>query len=133
MRMDSCDALQLLHDFAIAPDLIYIDACHHFEGAYRDIATAVRLFPRAHIVGDDWDYEGVRKAAQTVARENGLELFVQSHKCWTYSKSVVAPAIQAKAVRERKEAAASSRLEEEAKKLRSMSFADKLKLIRKKS
>ena len=67
--MDSCEAMQLLHRISMLPDIVYVDACHHYEGAYRDVNTAMSMFPRAHIIGDDWDYDDVRKAAQAMRKD----------------------------------------------------------------
>lgn len=38
----------------ISPDVIYIDADHHYEPAKEDISTALKLFPDAVLVGDDY-------------------------------------------------------------------------------
>ena len=38
----------------ISPDVIYIDADHHYEPAKEDISTALELFPQATLVGDDY-------------------------------------------------------------------------------
>jgi len=70
----------------IAPDLIYVDADHHYAPARRDIEACVRAFPKAHIVGDDYDYEEVRKAAHDLADEHGLQVHAEGGKCWTFSK-----------------------------------------------
>ena len=130
IRMDSCDAMQLLHDNSVSPDIIYVDANHHYPGAYRDIATAVKLFPHAHIIGDDWDYEGVRKAVQAVARENKLDIHVQSSKCWTFSKAITQAKLKIKDEHMRKEAEISSKQEKHTKNLKSMSFAETLEYYR---
>ena len=126
MKMDSCVAMQLLHDHNILPDIIYVDACHHYEGAYRDINTAVTLFPQAHIIGDDWDYEGVRTAAQTIARERGFGICAHSNKCWTFSKSIAQKGLKRKAEQERAETEARKKEEEYANGLKSMSFSQLL-------
>ena len=42
MKMDGCEAMILLKSKDITPDIIYIDASHHYEGVIRDI-TVVSL------------------------------------------------------------------------------------------
>ena len=39
---------------------------------YVPTSRALELFPEAKVVGDDWDWEGVRRAVQDVCRERGL-------------------------------------------------------------
>lgn len=87
MKMDGCEGLELLASWGISPHLIYIDASHHYESVYKDVSTAIRLFPSAHIVGDDWDYKDVRRAVIDVANLSGKEIFEVGYKCWTYSKA----------------------------------------------
>jgi len=73
LRMTTLEALHLLAHENIAPDLIYIDAAHDFESVIEDIRTARQLFPKALLVGDDWAAEGVQRAVETAAKEEGLE------------------------------------------------------------
>ncbi|CAM9860575.1 unnamed protein product, partial [Ectocarpus fasciculatus] len=86
MHMDAIDGLVLLKSAGVKPDLIYVDASHHYDGVYRDIKKTLELFPDAHIVGDDYDYPDVRRAVQDCAKENKLEVFESGNKCWTYSR-----------------------------------------------
>jgi hypothetical protein len=86
MKMDGCEALRILHAAGVKPQLIYIDASHHYEGVVRDISTALELFPDADIVGDDWDYPDVQRAVKECGQRAGLEIFDIGYKCWTYSK-----------------------------------------------
>jgi hypothetical protein len=58
---------------------------HHYEPALGDINNCVTYFPGAAIVGDDWDYPDVRRAAKEVAARNGLRIHAEQNKCWTYS------------------------------------------------
>jgi hypothetical protein len=70
----------------LQPDLVYVDADHHHAAAKRDIEAALAFFPDAHIVGDDWDYSGVRRAATELAAAYGRRVHAQDGKCWTYSQ-----------------------------------------------
>ena len=84
MKMDGCEALQILKGMDVTPDLIYIDASHHYEGVMKDVSMAINLFPSAHIVGDDWEYPDVQRAVKDCARRFRLSIFVEDNKCWTY-------------------------------------------------
>lgn len=86
MRMDSCAALRILKEINISPDLIYVDANHHYQPVLDDVSLCVELFPDALIVGDDWHYEEVQRAVKEVAAKHGKELYVHGLHCWTYSK-----------------------------------------------
>jgi hypothetical protein len=44
----------------ITPDLVYIDASHARADVAEDVEAALRYFPRASIVGDDWTWDSVR-------------------------------------------------------------------------
>jgi len=86
MRMDSCAALRILKEIGVSPDLIYVDANHHYQPVLDDVSLCVELFPDALIVGDDWHYEEVQRAVKEVADKHGKELYVHGSHCWTYSK-----------------------------------------------
>ncbi len=75
LKARSVDGLKLIAELGISPDLIYIDADHSYEGAYADITSAHRIFPKATLIGDDFDWPGVRQAAVQAAHENdaGIE------------------------------------------------------------
>ena len=61
---------------------MYIDADHHYDGAYKDVRSTLEKFPKAIIVGDDWDYVDVRRAAKELSEEFGRDLYVEQGKCW---------------------------------------------------
>ena len=67
MKMDGCEA-QILKEMGVEPDLLYIDASHHYDGVMKDVSTAIDLFPSAHIVGDDWEYPDVQRAVKDCAQ-----------------------------------------------------------------
>jgi len=69
MREDSTTALSIIHDMGFEPDLLYIDAAHDYEGAYADISAALKYFPKAAIVGDDWSRGGVKEAVRRCMKE----------------------------------------------------------------
>ena len=86
MRMDAVEGLKILKKLGVHPDLVYVDASHHYEGVHRDITVTLDLFPDAHIVGDDYDYPDVRRAVQECARQHKLDVYEAGNKCWTYSR-----------------------------------------------
>jgi predicted O-methyltransferase YrrM len=77
LRMPTLDGLEQVARYGLCPDLIFVDASHAYEAVKADLETARRLFPRAALVGDDWDWDGVRQAVSEVAREQSLKL--QTH------------------------------------------------------
>jgi len=54
LRGCSPTALQVVADFGVQPDLVFIDGQHDYESAKADIETCHRLFPDAILTGDDW-------------------------------------------------------------------------------
>lgn len=72
LRMGSVAGLRAVAQAGLAPDAIYIDADHSFKSVVADLTAALDLFPSAVIVGDDWDWEEVRKAVEAVLAPRGL-------------------------------------------------------------
>ncbi|WP_174301849.1 class I SAM-dependent methyltransferase [Caulobacter sp. S45] len=65
------NAAYILKEKGIKPDLVYIDAAHEEEPAYRDIKAYWELLsPDGVLIGDDYlSWEGVTRAAQRFAVE----------------------------------------------------------------
>ena len=84
MRTDTLTGMQAIHDAGVRPDLIYVDASHAYKDVLQDLETAKRLFPDAHLFGDDWWWVGsVRKAVKRFAVDNGFE--IRHHgNCWLF-------------------------------------------------
>lgn len=87
MKMPSAQAMKILHGLMLKPDLIYIDASHHYDYVVEDVTNAIKMFPSAIIVGDDWDNMDVRRAVQDVASRYHKQVFVSGGTCWTFSHS----------------------------------------------
>lgn len=51
-KLDSCEALRILKNQGIKPDLIYIDANHHYDPVIKDVTSCLDLFPDAIITGN---------------------------------------------------------------------------------
>jgi hypothetical protein len=65
------EALDELSRLGLSPEVVYVDADHTYESVKEQLARVRALFPDAIVVGDDWDWETVRRAAVDVAREQG--------------------------------------------------------------
>ncbi|MCI0564712.1 MAG: glycosyltransferase 61 family protein [Nitrososphaera sp.] len=55
VRALSWDGMQIVADFGVQPDIVYIDAGHTHDMVSRDVETACRLFKYSIICGDDYD------------------------------------------------------------------------------
>ena len=72
VKAGSTEGLQRVAENGLEPDLVYLDADHAYESVVKDLNTALDLFPRAIIVGDDLNWEGVKKAVDEVTTQRGL-------------------------------------------------------------
>jgi hypothetical protein len=72
LRMGTQDGLRTVAEAGLQPDFVYVDAEHSFEAVTAELTLARRLFPRAVLGGDDYDWRGVRQAVDLFARRNGL-------------------------------------------------------------
>lgn len=73
VRARSVEGLHRVAEAGLEPELVYIDADHGFDSVLNDLTTSLDLFPKALIVGDDWTWDSVRKAVETVAKNRGLQ------------------------------------------------------------
>lgn len=86
IKRDTISGLEEVAENKLEPDLIYVDADHYFEGVIKDLYKSAILFPRAIIVGDDWnwgkeDYP-VRRAAKLIAKEFKFKLNIMGNTWW---------------------------------------------------
>ena len=65
LRMTSLEGLQTVSNYGIEPDLVYVDAEHSYPAVMSELELARELFPRARLVGDDYDWHGVREAVES--------------------------------------------------------------------
>jgi hypothetical protein len=77
VKAKSVEGLKKVADAGLTPDLIFIDADHSYEAVRADVTMALQLFPKTPLVGDDWDWPGVRQAVEELARERTLKLEVR--------------------------------------------------------
>lgn len=60
MKTDSVAGMQEVYDLGLKPDIVYIDWSHDPDSVFRDVSTALKLFPDAEIIGDDLVWSSVR-------------------------------------------------------------------------
>lgn len=72
VRAESAEGLQRVAESGLQADLVYIDADHRYDSVVKDLTTALDLFPQAIIVGDDLNWDDVRKAVEEVTSERSL-------------------------------------------------------------
>lgn len=66
VRETTLEGMRLIHSLGIEPDVIYVDASHEEEFVIQDVGTALDLFPKAKIIGDDFTWESIQKALEVV-------------------------------------------------------------------
>lgn len=77
IRMQSIEAAHALN---VKADLIYIDGAHDEESVYNDIVYWYpHLNPEGIMCGDDWLWEGARKAIQRAAKNLNRKIFVEEN------------------------------------------------------
>lgn len=58
VRKPSVEGMQAVAGATVAPDFIYIDAAHDADSVHVDVRTALTLFPKAIVFGDDYVLPG---------------------------------------------------------------------------
>ena len=73
----------LEHQGAYA-DIIYVDAAHDEEAVYADVRAYWRILKpgTGWMIGDDWAWDGVRRAVERFAGERGLEVHSDRGVWW---------------------------------------------------
>jgi hypothetical protein len=85
LRRSTVEGLAVVAAHGVEPDVIYVDACHEYEAVLEDLETSYRLFPRAEIVGDDYDWLGVRQAIDVFSARHGF-VIVRFRTGWRMKK-----------------------------------------------
>jgi hypothetical protein len=87
VKGDTLAGMQKVFDHDVKPDLLYVDACHSEDDVYRDVDGALRLFPDAQIIGDDWRMPQVRAGVYRALMEHGREgCLVSSDNVWSLKR-----------------------------------------------
>ncbi|MBX6315927.1 MAG: class I SAM-dependent methyltransferase, partial [Isosphaeraceae bacterium] len=95
LRMTSLVGLLTVADYGLSPDLIYIDAEHSYEAVISELELSRHLFPRATLVGDDYDWEGVQRAVGEFAWRHGLTVERVGWRGWRLAERRPAGALVA--------------------------------------
>lgn len=132
LKMDGCEGLHILQACGVVPDLVYIDASHHYDSVVKDISTVLQMYPQADVVGDDWDYPDVQRAVKECAERFQLEIHVSGYKCWTYSKKKVEDNSKESKKREREDQSVRQESLARQSKIQKMSMKDLLGHYKKK-
>lgn len=74
VRRATVEGLRVVAEHGVLPDVIYVDAGHEYESVLEDLETSHRLFPKAELVGDDFDWLGVRQALEEFRARHGFEI-----------------------------------------------------------
>jgi hypothetical protein len=74
LRLTTLAGLQVVADYRLCPDLVYVDAEHSYQAVLSELELAGRLFPTAALVGDDYPHPPVRAAVDDFARRHGLAI-----------------------------------------------------------
>jgi hypothetical protein len=82
LRMSTIDGLRAVAEAGVEPDVIYVDAEHSYKAVTQELELASRLFPRARLVGDDYDRVGVRDAVDLFARRASLRVARDGARGW---------------------------------------------------
>jgi hypothetical protein len=72
LRRSTLEGLALVADLGLRPDLIFIDAEHSYEAVSAEIELCLHRFPETVLVGDDYDWAGVRSGVDEAALRHGL-------------------------------------------------------------
>ena len=87
VRADSKDALPYLHSSGVEPTVIYVDGSHSYDDVVRDLCLCLCLWPKARIIGDDFEMESVMKAAFHVASAFRRDI-AGNKRCFTFTPHV---------------------------------------------
>jgi Methyltransferase domain len=72
---DTLDGLAEVHHAGLVPDLVYLDSEHTFDRVSRELAFSTEHWPSTTIVGDDYGWAEVARAANEHAQKTGRRLF----------------------------------------------------------
>ncbi len=75
IQTDSISGLNLVKEFEITPDIIWIDWSHDIKSVIKDVGVALLNFPDAVVCGDDWTWDGVKKGLAEIKHLFGVEIY----------------------------------------------------------
>ena len=88
LRMDGDEAVKLLHQIGIQPDLIYLDMDHSYNSVIVNLQNIEKYYPTVPLVGDDFHhYEGVKRAVMEQILNNKYKYLDVERNCYALIKS----------------------------------------------
>jgi hypothetical protein len=82
VRATSAHGLEILYHQAIVPDLIYVDASHEYPDVLGDVQRAIAFFNSSILCGDDWKWDGVRKAVTQTVKAGRMKAWAKGNVWW---------------------------------------------------
>ena len=83
VKMDGREAMKMLYDMGLRPDLIYLDMDHSYESAKGDLQLLMHYFPDTIILGDDIFYwAGVARAVKEIVFEHKIANVEINKNCY---------------------------------------------------
>ena len=62
VKLPSSLGINVVGDYGVHPDLIYLDGSHEYLDVMADLRAIKKQFPEVQLVGDDYNFPGVRDA-----------------------------------------------------------------------
>ncbi len=81
VRNTTLAGMEEIHAAGIVPDVVYVDASHDARSVDADVRTAIRLFPKAAICGDDWTHATVCEGVCSAIVDSPYTLH-HDRVCW---------------------------------------------------
>ena len=67
VKLSSPLGIDVVGDYGVRPDLIYLDGSHEYLDVMADLRSIKKQFPDARLVGDDYNFPGVRDAIYSMS------------------------------------------------------------------
>lgn len=83
-------AIFVLEHFGVTADVVYVDAAHDEDAAYADVSAYWRILRQGTgwMIGDDWAWDGVRRAVERFGAEKGLPVYNGGGVWWMRASDV---------------------------------------------
>ena len=84
LPLPTMQAAFVLAASGVPVDLVYVDAAHDEAAVYADIRAYLPMLRpgTGRMIGDDWAWEGVRRAAERFAAEEGIRVLNEGGVWW---------------------------------------------------
>jgi predicted O-methyltransferase YrrM len=74
IRENSANGQEIVKNFGVTPDFIFIDGAHDYTSVLQDLTMASTFFPGAIIAGDDFQWDSVRDAVRSFEKNSGKQI-----------------------------------------------------------